>query len=107
MSAVLTVYINRALTCFKLIFHFYFFCAFIIIIIITNKINFINNCRDPRRRGLSTLLSTLSTYLPLIDKYQLDEMNDKLFQLTIENVLPKNKKNIAKFLLLFSEQKSL
>ncbi|XP_027197041.2 RCC1 and BTB domain-containing protein 1-like [Dermatophagoides pteronyssinus] len=49
---------------------------------------------------------TLLTYLPLIDKYQLDEMNDKLVQLTIENVLPKNKKNIAKFLLLFSEQKS-
>nr|XP_027197040.1 RCC1 and BTB domain-containing protein 1-like isoform X2 [Dermatophagoides pteronyssinus] len=63
------------------------------------------HCRTFIRNNLNE--RTLSTYLPLIDKYQLDEMNDKLVQLTIENVLPKNKKNIAKFLLLFSEQKSL
>nr|XP_027197041.1 RCC1 and BTB domain-containing protein 2-like [Dermatophagoides pteronyssinus] len=62
------------------------------------------HCRTFIRNNLNE--QTLSTYLPLIDKYQLDEMNDKLVQLTIENVLPKNKKNIAKFLLLFSEQKS-
>ncbi|KAH9414686.1 RCC1 and BTB domain-containing protein 2 [Dermatophagoides pteronyssinus] len=55
------------------------------------------HCRTFIRNNLNE--QTLSTYLPLIDKYQLDEMNDKLVQLTIENVLPKNKKNIAKFLL--------
>ena len=35
---------------------------------------------------------TLFTYLPLIEQYKLDGMNDKLVELTIKNVLPKNKK---------------
>ncbi|XP_075679410.1 RCC1 and BTB domain-containing protein 2-like [Dermatophagoides pteronyssinus] len=57
---------------------------------------------------------TLSIYFPLIDKYELDEMHDKLVQLTIEDVWPKirnnileNKKNIMKLIgPLFSEQQS-
>ena len=47
---------------------------------------------------------TLFTYLPLISKYKLDGMNDKLVELTIKDVIPKN--NITKFLELFSEQQS-
>ncbi|XP_075679433.1 RCC1 and BTB domain-containing protein 2-like [Dermatophagoides pteronyssinus] len=47
---------------------------------------------------------TLLTYLPLIEKYKLDGMNDKLVELTIKDVIPKN--NITKFLELFSEQQS-
>ena len=49
---------------------------------------------------------TLFTYLPLIEQYKLDEMNDKLVELTIKNVLPKNKNHITKFLKWFSEQQS-
>ena len=57
---------------------------------------------------------TLSIYFPLIYKYELDEMHDKLVQLTIEDVLPKisnnileNKKNIMKLIgPLFSEKHS-
>ncbi|XP_075679402.1 RCC1 and BTB domain-containing protein 2-like [Dermatophagoides pteronyssinus] len=55
---------------------------------------------------------TLSIYFPLIDKYELDDLHDKLVQLTI--VLPKirnnildNKENIMKLIgPLFSEQQS-
>ncbi|KAH9414007.1 RCC1 and BTB domain-containing protein 1 [Dermatophagoides pteronyssinus] len=57
---------------------------------------------------------TLFTYYPLIDKYEIDEMQDKLVQLTIKDVLPKitnniskNKKKIRKFLeLVLSERQS-
>nr|XP_027205364.1 probable E3 ubiquitin-protein ligase HERC4 [Dermatophagoides pteronyssinus] len=49
---------------------------------------------------------TLFTYLSLISKYKLDGMNDKLFELTIKDVLPKNKNNIIKFLEWFYEQQS-
>nr|XP_027196358.1 RCC1 and BTB domain-containing protein 1-like [Dermatophagoides pteronyssinus] len=49
---------------------------------------------------------TLFTYLPLISKYKLDGMNDKLVELTIKDVLPKNKNNITKFLEWFFEQQS-
>ncbi|XP_075679403.1 RCC1 and BTB domain-containing protein 2-like [Dermatophagoides pteronyssinus] len=49
---------------------------------------------------------TLFTYLPLISKYKLDGMNDKLVELTIIDVIPKNKNNILKFLEWFFEQKS-
>ena len=57
---------------------------------------------------------TLFTYYPLIDKYEIDEMQDKLVQLTIKDVLPKitnnlikNKNIIYKFLeLVSSEQQS-
>ncbi|KAH9414328.1 RCC1 and BTB domain-containing protein 1 [Dermatophagoides pteronyssinus] len=47
---------------------------------------------------------TLSTYLPLINKYKLDEMNDKLVELTIKDVLPKNIKQILSkfFEMVFS-----
>nr|XP_027193695.1 RCC1 and BTB domain-containing protein 2-like [Dermatophagoides pteronyssinus] len=51
---------------------------------------------------------TLFIYFPLIDKYELNEMNDKLVQLTIEEVLPKitnnlleNNENINEFLKFF------
>uniref|UniRef100_A0A6P6Y139 RCC1 and BTB domain-containing protein 1-like n=1 Tax=Dermatophagoides pteronyssinus TaxID=6956 RepID=A0A6P6Y139_DERPT len=49
---------------------------------------------------------TLFNYLPLIEKYKLDEMNDKLVELTIKDVIPKNKNNITKFLKWFSKQQS-
>ncbi|KAH9414009.1 RCC1 and BTB domain-containing protein 1 [Dermatophagoides pteronyssinus] len=49
---------------------------------------------------------TLFTYLPLISKYKLDGMNDKLVELTIKDVIPKNKNNITKFLEWFFEQQS-
>ncbi|XP_075679394.1 RCC1 and BTB domain-containing protein 2-like [Dermatophagoides pteronyssinus] len=68
------------------------------------------HCRTFIRRDLNK--QTLFIYLPLISKYNLDEMNDKLVELTI--VLPKirnnileNKENIMKLIgPLFSEQQS-
>ncbi|XP_075679397.1 RCC1 and BTB domain-containing protein 2-like [Dermatophagoides pteronyssinus] len=69
------------------------------------------HCRTFIRKNLNE--NTLSTYLPLIVKYELDDMHDKLVELTIENVLPKitndlceNKENITQFLVWFFEQQS-
>nr|XP_027202267.1 RCC1 and BTB domain-containing protein 2-like [Dermatophagoides pteronyssinus] len=67
------------------------------------------HCRSFIRRNLNE--QTLFTYLPLISNYQLDGMNDKLVEITIEDVLPKitdnlleNKENVTKFLeLIISE----
>nr|XP_027205362.1 RCC1 and BTB domain-containing protein 1-like [Dermatophagoides pteronyssinus] len=67
------------------------------------------HCRTFIRNNLNK--RTLFIYLPLIDKYELDEMHAKLVELIIDDVLPKisknfleNKKNITKFLLWFFEQ---
>ncbi|KAH9414002.1 RCC1 and BTB domain-containing protein 1 [Dermatophagoides pteronyssinus] len=67
------------------------------------------HCRTFIRSNLNE--HTLSTYLPLIVKYELNDMHGKLVELTIENILPKitndlceNKENIIKFLLWFFEQ---
>ncbi|KAH9413977.1 RCC1 and BTB domain-containing protein 1 [Dermatophagoides pteronyssinus] len=65
------------------------------------------HCKTFIRRDLKK--QTLCIYLPLINKYQLDTMHDKLVELTVENILPKiadnlleNKENINEFLeLLF------
>ncbi|KAH9414329.1 RCC1 and BTB domain-containing protein 1 [Dermatophagoides pteronyssinus] len=65
------------------------------------------HCQTFIERNLNK--KTLCIYLPLINKYELDGMQDKLIQLTIEDVLPKitnnlleNKENINEFLeLLF------
>nr|XP_027205346.1 RCC1 and BTB domain-containing protein 2-like [Dermatophagoides pteronyssinus] len=63
------------------------------------------NCKTFIQRDLNE--RTLLDYFPLINKYQLDTMHDKLVELTVENILPKiadnlleNKKNIMKFLEL-------
>nr|XP_027205328.1 RCC1 and BTB domain-containing protein 2-like [Dermatophagoides pteronyssinus] len=70
------------------------------------------HCRTFIRSNLNE--HTLSIYLPLIIKYELNDMHDKLVELTIENILPKtandlreNKENITQFLVWFSEKKSL
>ncbi|XP_027205328.2 RCC1 and BTB domain-containing protein 2-like [Dermatophagoides pteronyssinus] len=70
------------------------------------------HCRTFIRKNLNE--HTLSTYLPLIVNYELNDMHDKLVELTIENILPKtandlceNKENIAQFLVWFSEKKNL
>ncbi|XP_027193718.2 RCC1 and BTB domain-containing protein 2-like [Dermatophagoides pteronyssinus] len=64
------------------------------------------HCRTFIRTDLNE--RTLFIYFPLIDKYELNEMNDKLVQLTIEEVLPKitnnlleNNENINEFLKFF------
>ncbi|KAH9414330.1 RCC1 and BTB domain-containing protein 1 [Dermatophagoides pteronyssinus] len=64
------------------------------------------HCRTFIRRDLNK--QTLCIYLPIISKYELDDMHDKLVELTIKDFLPKitnnlseNKKNIIKFLELF------
>nr|XP_027205352.1 RCC1 and BTB domain-containing protein 2-like [Dermatophagoides pteronyssinus] len=64
------------------------------------------HCRTFIRRDLNK--QTLCIYLPIISKYELDDMHDKLVELTIKDVLPKitnnlseNKKNIIEFLELF------
>ncbi|KAH9413979.1 hypothetical protein DERP_012356 [Dermatophagoides pteronyssinus] len=50
------------------------------------------HCRTFIRRDLNK--QTLFTYLPLISKYKLDDMHDKLVQLTIERFLPKITNNL-------------
>nr|XP_027193690.1 RCC1 and BTB domain-containing protein 2-like [Dermatophagoides pteronyssinus] len=61
------------------------------------------HCRTFIRRDLNK--QTLFIYLPLISKYELNDMNDKLVELTIKDVIPKIS-NITKFLGLFFEQQS-
>ncbi|KAH9414687.1 RCC1 and BTB domain-containing protein 1 [Dermatophagoides pteronyssinus] len=69
------------------------------------------HCQTFIRKDLNE--RTLSTYFPLIDKYQLDDIHYKLVKLTIKNVWPKiadnlktDKKNVMKFLKihLFEQQ---
>ncbi|XP_075679424.1 RCC1 and BTB domain-containing protein 2-like [Dermatophagoides pteronyssinus] len=64
------------------------------------------HCKTFIRRDLNK--QTLCIYLPLINKYELDDMHDKLVQLTTKDVLPKiaynlleSKEDIKKFLELF------
>nr|XP_027205342.1 RCC1 and BTB domain-containing protein 2-like [Dermatophagoides pteronyssinus] len=71
----------------------------------------IRHCRTFIRKNLNE--QTLFTYLPLINKFEINDMHDKLIELTIEDILPKitnnflkNQEIITKFLLWFSEQKS-
>ncbi|XP_075679401.1 RCC1 and BTB domain-containing protein 2-like [Dermatophagoides pteronyssinus] len=61
------------------------------------------HCRTFIRRDLNK--QTLFIYLPLISKYELNDMNDKLVELTIKDVIPKIS-NITKFLEWFFEQQS-